>query len=97
MDQEATASWEGSSGLEAGPNCDSSTPPSRCSAPPRADAARTTSFNGDLSSWQVGQVKSMNGMFNDATSFNGGLSRWDVGQRGRGYEQHAPWRHLVQR
>ena len=29
-----------------------------------------TSFNGDLSSWDVGQVTDMAYMFRDATSFN---------------------------
>ena len=41
---------------------------------------RATSFNGDLSSWDVGQVTRMDDMFNGATSFNGDLSSWDVGQ-----------------
>ena len=40
----------------------------------------TTSFNGDLSRWDVGQVTNMSAMFEDATSFNGDLSSWDVGQ-----------------
>ena len=39
-----------------------------------------TSFNGDLSSWDVGRVTDMGWMFEGATSFNGDLSRWDVGQ-----------------
>ena len=39
-----------------------------------------TSFNGDLSSWDVGQVTKMTCMFRGATSFNGDLSSWDVGQ-----------------
>ena len=42
--------------------------------------ADATSFNGDLSRWEVGQVKSMGSMFEGATSFNGDLSRWEVGQ-----------------
>ena len=41
-----------------------------------------TSFNGDLSSWEVGQVNDMSRMFlcEDASSFNGDLTRWEVGQ-----------------
>ena len=39
-----------------------------------------SSFNGDLSRWDVGQVTNMHGMFSGATSFNGDLSSWDVGQ-----------------
>jgi hypothetical protein len=41
---------------------------------------RATSFNGDLSSWDVGQVEQMGGMFSRAVLFNGDLSCWDVGQ-----------------
>ena len=37
-----------------------------------------TSFNGDLSGWDVSSVTSMERMFDDATSFNGDLSGWDV-------------------
>jgi len=37
-----------------------------------------TSFNGDLSGWDVGNVQRMGTMFSGATSFNGDLSRWDV-------------------
>ena len=32
--------------------------------------AHATSFNGDLSGWQVGQVTTLAGMFNGATSFD---------------------------
>ena len=39
-----------------------------------------SSFNGDLSRWDVGRVTDMNSMFADATSFNGDLSSWDVGR-----------------
>ena len=39
-----------------------------------------TSFNGDLSRWEVGQVKYMTWMFAGATSFNGDLSDCEVGQ-----------------
>ena len=37
-----------------------------------------SSFNGDLSSWNVSQVTDMSYMFNDASSFNGDLSSWNV-------------------
>ena len=37
-----------------------------------------TSFNGDLSSWDVSSVTNMIGVFEGATSFNADLSRWDV-------------------
>ena len=37
-----------------------------------------TSFNGDLSSWDVSKVTDMSYMFNFATSFNGNISSWDV-------------------
>ena len=37
-----------------------------------------TSFNGDLSSWDVSSVTNMESMFQDATSFNGDISSWDV-------------------
>ena len=37
-----------------------------------------SSFNQDLSSWDVSSVTHMNGMFNHASSFNGDISSWDV-------------------
>lgn len=37
-----------------------------------------TSFNGDVSDWDVSHVTTMTGMFAGATSFNGNLSDWDV-------------------
>ena len=37
-----------------------------------------TSFNGDISSWNVSGVTDMNSMFNGATSFNGDISSWNV-------------------
>ena len=44
-----------------------------------------TSFNGDLSSWDVGRVTNMSGMFNGATSFNGQLGgTWSESTAGRG-------------
>ncbi|WP_205959915.1 BspA family leucine-rich repeat surface protein [Flammeovirga aprica] len=37
-----------------------------------------TSFNGDLSEWEVSSVTDMTAMFSEATSFNGDLSSWEV-------------------
>ena len=37
-----------------------------------------SSFNGDLSSWDVSSVKDMSWMFDAASSFNGDISSWDV-------------------
>merc|ERR1719454_661653 len=37
-----------------------------------------TTFNGDLSKWDVSKVIDMNNMFNSAVNFNGDLSKWDV-------------------
>ncbi|MEQ5792435.1 BspA family leucine-rich repeat surface protein [Muricauda sp. NFXS6] len=37
-----------------------------------------SSFNGDLSEWDVSSVTDMYGMFEGASSFNGDLSSWDV-------------------
>merc|ERR1719473_2219161 len=37
-----------------------------------------SSFNGDLSSWDVSKVTAMQYMFEGASSFNGDLSSWDV-------------------
>ena len=37
-----------------------------------------TSFNGDISSWEVSSVTDMNSMFSGATSFNGDISSWEV-------------------
>ena len=39
---------------------------------------RATSFNGDLSKWDVSSVKDMSAMFGAAKSFNGNISEWDV-------------------
>lgn len=38
-----------------------------------------TSFNGDISGWDVGNVKYMDYMFSSASSFNQDLGNWDVG------------------
>jgi surface protein len=37
-----------------------------------------SSFNADLSRWDVSSVTDMEGMFYGASSFNSDLSRWDV-------------------
>ena len=39
-----------------------------------------TSFNGDISRWNVSNVVNMDHTFCGATSFTGDLSSWDVGQ-----------------
>ena len=40
--------------------------------------SRASSFNGDLSAWDVSSVTDMYTMFSGASSFNGDLSNWDV-------------------
>ena len=35
-------------------------------------------FNGDISLWNVSNVKDMRGMFNRCYKFNGDISKWDV-------------------
>merc|ERR1711990_842721 len=37
-----------------------------------------SSFNGDVSKWDVSEVKVTDDMFNNASSFNGDVSKWDV-------------------
>ncbi|MEW7278318.1 BspA family leucine-rich repeat surface protein [Aquimarina sp. 2201CG1-2-11] len=37
-----------------------------------------TSFNGDLSNWDVSNITDMSHMFNGATSFNSDISSWDT-------------------
>ncbi|AEM69154.1 lipoprotein [Allomuricauda ruestringensis DSM 13258] len=37
-----------------------------------------SSFNGDISEWDVGKVESMNSMFNGADLFNQNLNNWNV-------------------
>ena len=39
-----------------------------------------SSFNGNISGWNVSQVDNMNSMFNAAADFNQPLSRWNVSQ-----------------
>jgi len=41
-----------------------------------------SSFNGDISSWDVSNVTDMNSMFSGATSFNQDISSWDVSNVG---------------
>ena len=41
--------------------------------------ADSTSFNGDISSWDVSNVTDMGFMFSGASSFNSDISNWDVG------------------
>ncbi|MFY0689378.1 MAG: BspA family leucine-rich repeat surface protein [Cyclobacteriaceae bacterium] len=40
--------------------------------------AQATSFNGDVSGWDVSNVLNMQGLFSGATSFNQDISSWDV-------------------
>ena len=37
-----------------------------------------SSFNGDLSKWDVSSVTNMEGMFRGASYFNSDISKWDV-------------------
>ena len=39
---------------------------------------KASSFDGDLSSWDVSQATDMSGMFTSATAFDGDVSPWDV-------------------
>ena len=39
---------------------------------------RASSFNGDMSKWDVSKVTDMYSMFDSASSFNGDISKWDV-------------------
>ena len=41
---------------------------------------QATSFNGDISNWNVGRVTNMDRMFYQARSFNGDISNWNVGR-----------------
>merc|ERR1712032_360955 len=40
--------------------------------------ALASSFNGDLSKWDVSKVTDMRDMFYHASSFNSDISKWDV-------------------
>ena len=42
--------------------------------------ASATSFNGDVSRWDVRKVTSTEGMFKNAANFNQDLSDWSFGQ-----------------
>ena len=37
-----------------------------------------TTFNGDISCWNVVKVTNMNGMFSGATAFNGDIKDWNI-------------------
>jgi surface protein len=37
-----------------------------------------TTFNGDISKWDISSVTGMRAIFNAATAFNGDISKWDV-------------------
>jgi len=37
-----------------------------------------SSFNNNISSWNVSSVTVMSGMFREASSFNNNISSWDV-------------------
>lgn len=37
-----------------------------------------SNFSGDISKWDVSNVKNMRGMFNGCITFNGDISKWDV-------------------
>ncbi|MEP5376751.1 MAG: BspA family leucine-rich repeat surface protein, partial [Hyphomicrobiales bacterium] len=41
---------------------------------------RASSFDADISGWDVGKVTTMHEMFNGASSFNADISSWDVGE-----------------
>lgn len=41
---------------------------------------KKSNFNGDISAWNVSQVRDMKGMFKYCHTFNQDLSEWDVGQ-----------------
>lgn len=37
-----------------------------------------TNFNGDISNWNVSNVRDMCGMFESVSKFNGNISKWNV-------------------
>ena len=37
-----------------------------------------STYNGDLSKWNVGNVINMKDMFESTKNFNGDISKWDV-------------------
>ena len=39
---------------------------------------QASTFNGDISKWDVSSVTGMSGMFQSAASFSDNLSKWDV-------------------
>ena len=43
--------------------------------------ASASSFNGDISSWNVSNVTNMRSMFEEATSFNGDISSWNPSEQ----------------
>ena len=56
-----------------------------------------TSFNGDISNWNVEAVTSMSYMFNGATSFNGDISNWNVEGGDETWVTHVQGRDELQR
>ena len=55
-----------------------------------------TSFNGDVSNWNVTAVTLMDSMFRGATSFNGDVSNWNV-EAVTNMRYMFPSRHELQR
>jgi len=47
-----------------------------------------SSFNGDISSWDVSNVTDMAYMFRNASSFNQDIGSWDVSSIGTGAVQN---------
>ena len=39
-----------------------------------------STFNGNISAWNVSSVANMKGMFNEAKNFAGDVSKWNVNQ-----------------
>ena len=58
---------------------DATDAPDLSSGPSMANMFRdASSFDGNLSGWDVSSVRDMNSMFHSASSFDGNLSGWDV-------------------